>query len=477
VATKCCQQVIDGEPEFCEGGLIRVVHRLLQKPNVEKKKVAKELLKAKLKMEAKIGTLTVCSEVVRKLAALSNEQGQADCENRFDQQISGLVTIYQIHLAAIEDILGRSIDRCIAIRFPDENEAETICSFLQKQENLCKSYRLSKKVSIDADDIVLTVCGTRRVIQLPWPFKVFQSSIVEFLRQRFGQPVQKNDLAGLMISRDRLWEMLVQEQLIGQVETVEKFQISENADVNGLVLPDALSHLRPLLITEMKKLSGREFVEQCHLAAFGFSDEESAAVTKALKANQFLIPVTEVKGKLSKSIQSAALSDELHLYRNLLVEWTRNKAIGDQLSPQELPCPVDVVRASIELWNYLINEGVIKGLTLKLSKNATADQIESHVKDVNKTITSAAEIKELCERYNPVNHVQDVSMEDVKSYQLSHKEKALNLAVHHFQMPAVDVSLTSFTNIFSHLTPFLTQVRNIKVDEIRQWPSHHRRMP
>ena len=203
----------------------------------------------------------------------------------------------------------------------------------------------------------------------------------------------------------------------------------------------------------MKKWSGREFDEQCHLAAFGFSDEESAAVTEALKAKQFLIAVTEVKGKLSKSIQSAALSDELHLYRNLLVEWTRNKAIGDQLSPQELPCPVDVVRASIELWNYLINEGVIKGLTLKLSKNATADQIESHVKDVNKTITSTAEIKELCERCNPVNDVQEVSMEDVKSYLLSHKWKACHLAVNHLHLPAVDVrSLNSFTNISSLLT-------------------------
>jgi RNA polymerase-interacting CarD/CdnL/TRCF family regulator len=185
VATKCCQQVIDGEPEFCEGGLIRVVHRLLQKPNVEKKKVAKELLKAKLKMEAKIGTLTVCSEVVRKLAQLSNEQGQADCENRFDQQISGLVRLS--HLAAIEDILGRSIDRCIAIRFSDENEAETICSFLQRQVNLCETYRLSKKVSIDADDIVLTVCGTRkviRIVELPDQRRCHQRSDSEAFKTR-----------------------------------------------------------------------------------------------------------------------------------------------------------------------------------------------------------------------------------------------------------------------------------------------------
>jgi len=187
VATKCCQQVIDGEPEFCEGGLIRVVHRLLQKPNVEKKKVAKELLKAKLKMEAKIGTLTVCSEVVRKFAQLSNEQGQADCENRFDQQISGLVTMYQIHLADIEDILGRSIDRCIAIRFSDENEAETICSFLQTQVNLCETYRLSKKVSIDADDMVLTVCGTRkviRIVELPDQRRCHQRSDSEAFKTR-----------------------------------------------------------------------------------------------------------------------------------------------------------------------------------------------------------------------------------------------------------------------------------------------------
>ncbi|XP_046637528.1 uncharacterized protein LOC124315861 [Daphnia pulicaria] len=454
----CYDKVIKDEPNACEEALMRKVKLILQKATFDQKKEAKVLLKqVKSLIKQKMEFLTSTSELV-KLTSQTNQKagGAVPSENRFEEQITNQLSLLQIHLTAVEDILGRPVRQMLGMYFHKEEEFRELLNVIEAGAGLCTPYRLTKKINFfktDNDDEAICIKinhQTQKKVKWPSCLDHCQTQTIHLFKakhQKKSYAIEKKELESVIVTRDQLWETLIEEGFVGQEEMIEQQIICwankemDDESVKKLLdnLPKELIEYNGLLVNWLQSHEGEDYATA--VGTLGLGPEHSSVLEEFLKTNKILLYVDERHGKLLKTLNFKSDTDlpaKLRKHYCLLSAWTLSvdgaqMEIDDDVSREDLPCPKDSREAVDQLWNYLIEQGVIKESKIVFSHGLRSDKdkIEERKNQIKTTLDTSLSsvIDDICRRHRPVPEpVTEVSYTDIPAYLADNKMSAITTA-------------------------------------------------
>ncbi|KAI9552446.1 hypothetical protein GHT06_022812 [Daphnia sinensis] len=474
-ANYCYEQVVKKEPNDCPAAIIRQVKLVLREAGSGEKKKAKPLLiRARTLIENKIGQLSICNDLVKKTLKTHEKSGSVMInENRFEEQTTNLISLLQVHLTAIDDILGRSVVGALAMHFPKEEEMQDILALITDELKLkghCKPYRLSKSVSVrsigvgkDMSDDHQTVLwmdyGTtsqQRRIQWPTEMAQYERAIVQLIdekRDALRQSFTKCTLTDVVVTQNQVWEELVKEGYVVQEKIIDQdvirwaqSQIEGDSAVKDFLkrLPTELDCLKTVLVDWLKRHDEEPF--DYAVTPLKLDNVVLKSLESFLKESQIVIHINHRQGVLSKEISFdpnrtsspvVGLSEQLTKFDHLIAMWILQssseelgesafKKVGETVSREELPCPKDSEEGAEKIWKYLLSEGLIKeptvvfapGLNARTDRTPEREDIESWRKEITVVVESLAGIKEICWKHRPPPKpvTQHSTYYDVPSY-------------------------------------------------------------
>lgn len=169
--------------------------------------------------------------------------------------MKNLISLYNIHIMAIDDILGRSIRRSIKLQFSKAEEAEALYNLLVDKTNLCKGTRLSRKLDTDENNMILTDQSKKRK-KIEWPsmWSYCQAKIVELIQKKVKSKsyyIKQDSFHGVVVTQKQLWNILKKENWLKK-----QIKAPENYDIT---LPNEFLRCKPILIDYLKKQNGQAF--------------------------------------------------------------------------------------------------------------------------------------------------------------------------------------------------------------------------
>ncbi len=186
---QCYDKVVETDPNFAAGALINKARLILEKAGYDKKLQAKGFLKAaKTLIRKQMDILTSANQVVNLTAQISKVSSGTG--GLFQEQIGDLLNFMQIHLMAVEDILGRSARSAISMRFSNDVEAQEVMDLILEDSDLCTSYKLSRKLNIVKDDegnealFIQLSNGVTKFIEWPSILALCTTPVIEFIRKK-----------------------------------------------------------------------------------------------------------------------------------------------------------------------------------------------------------------------------------------------------------------------------------------------------
>ncbi|KAI9557174.1 hypothetical protein GHT06_016981 [Daphnia sinensis] len=451
-ANYCYEQVVKKEPNDCPAAIIRQVKLVLREAGSDEKKNTKPLLiRAKNLIEDKIGQLSMCNDLVKKTLKTHEKPGSAIInENRFEEQTTNLISLLQVHLTAIDDILGRSVVGALAMHFPKEEEMQEILALITNElehKGHCKPYRLSNSVSVrsigvgndmseDHQSVLWMDYGTttqQRRIQWPTEIAQFERATIQLIDERrnvLRKSFTKSMLTDVVITQNQLWEELIKEGYVVQKKIIDQDVIrwaqskieSDSAVKNFLErLPKELDSLKTVLVDWLKRHDGEPFGDA--VAPLKLDDGALKSLERFLKTSQIVVHINHRQGVLSKEISFdpnrssspvVGLTEQLTKFDHLIAMWILQsssgelgeisfKKVGETVSREELPCPEDSDEGAEKIWKYLLSEGVIKEPKIAFvpGLKANKEDIESRKKEITEAVESLAGVKEICWKHRP----------------------------------------------------------------------------
>ena len=451
----CYDKVVKDEPNACEGALIRKIKLLLQEAVFDKKKEAKILLvRVKNLLKQKMEFLTSTSELV-KLTSQANQRagGAIPSQNRFEEQITNQLSLLQIHLTAVEDILGRPVRQMLGIQFQKEEEIRELLHVIEANTNLCKPSRLSKKICfIKKDDGDETICiqsnqDQKTIIKWPSCLGHCQTQTIELIKGKATKKsytFKKNELESVIVTKDQLWKTLIEEGFVGQEEIIDQQIISwtdqqeENDEsVKTFLndLPKELINYNGLLVNWLQNNNGKDYTTA--VEKLGLSHQHSSVLEEFLKTKNILKHKDERHGKLLKAFNLQSenkLPEKLRKHYLLLSAWSDGEMTGpievdEKVSREDLPCPNDTMEAVDQLWNYLTEQGIIKQSKIIFSHELQSDKDEINERiDQIKTIINtslSSTIDDICRKHRTAPEpVTKVSYTDIPAYLADNKTQS-----------------------------------------------------
>uniref|UniRef100_A0A0P6FGI2 Helicase c-terminal domain containing protein n=2 Tax=Daphnia magna TaxID=35525 RepID=A0A0P6FGI2_9CRUS len=451
-ANHCYIQVVKKEPDDCPGALIRQAKLILREAgSVEKRKAKPLLIRARTLIENKIGQLSICNDLVKKTLKTHEKSGSVMInENRFEEQTTNLISLLQVHLTAIDDILGRSVVGALTMHFPKEEEMQDILALITdelKHKGHCKPHRLSKSVSVrsigvgkDMSDDHQTVLwmdyGTtsqQRRIHWPTELSQYERAVVQRIDERrdaLRQSFTKCTLMDVVVTQNQVWEELVKEGYVVQEKIIDQdvirwaqSQIEGDSAVKDFLerLPTELNCLKTVLVDWLKRHDEEPFDHA--VTPLKLDNVTLKSLESFLKESQIVIHINHRQGVLSKEISFdpnrtsspvVGLSEQLTKFDHLIAMWILQssseelgesafKKVGEIVSREELPCPKDSKEGAEKIWKYLLSEGVIKEPKVAFAPglNANKEHIESRRKEITEVVESLAGVKEICWKHRP----------------------------------------------------------------------------
>ena len=124
--------------------------------------------------------------------------------------------MYNIHVMAIDDILGRPIRRAIELQFSKAEEANDLNNLIVSGTKLCKGMRLSKKLVIDENNMILInqqTTTTKKTVE--WPSK-WSYCLPDVLKLIGDKVKSKSYEIGqfnfqFAVTQNQLWDILKKE--------------------------------------------------------------------------------------------------------------------------------------------------------------------------------------------------------------------------------------------------------------------------
>ncbi|KZS05061.1 Uncharacterized protein APZ42_031847, partial [Daphnia magna] len=468
-ANHCYEEVVKKEPDDCPGALIRQAKLILREAGSDKKRKAKPLLiRARTLIENKIGQLSICNDLVKKTLKTHEKSGSVMInENRFEEQTTNLISLLQVHLTAIDDILGRSVVGALAMHFPKEEEMQDILALITdelKHKGHCKPHRLSKSVSVrsigvgkDMSDDHQTVLWmdygtTSQQRRIHWPTELaqYERAVVQRIDERkdaLRQSFTKCTLTDVVVTQNQVWEELVKEGYVVQEKIIDQdvirwaqSQIEGDSAVKDFLerLPTELDCLKTVLVDWLKRHDEEPFDDA--VIPLKLDNVTLKSLESFLKESQIVIHINHRQGVLSKQISFdpnrtsspvVGLSKQLTKFDHLIAMWilqssseelgeSAYKKVGETVSREELPCPKDSEEGAEKIWKYLLSEGIIKEPKVAFAPglNANKEDIESRKKEITEVVESLAGVKEICWKHRtPPEPVTEHSIYyDVPSY-------------------------------------------------------------
>jgi hypothetical protein len=394
----CCENVIKNDPKKCHIALIRKAKLILQAAGGDEKKNAKNvLLRAKNLIEQKSEKLTAANGLIKKTTEAHKKAGGAQMsENLFEEQITNIQSLLQVHVAAIDDLLGRTVRQSIASQFSKEEEANESMEVVTGLKELCKPFRLSKKASVVEDELLITKTNGTSQNQstlIEWPSSLIycKNDTIRFIKEKRSSLLQsfdKSNLTDVIVTQDQLWEALIEEGVVGNESIIEKDVIRwSNLEIDGesavkdflSQLPDSLTNIQSVLVDWLQHHENEDFVTAA--APFKLTDGDLASLKEFLTDKKILVHIKERHGQLLTTItvgQTASIwPEKLVRYDCLLTAWILHDVddaenvigaadgratieAGKMVFMEHLPCPVDSTEGVNQLWNHLVGEGAIK---------------------------------------------------------------------------------------------------------------------
>ena len=461
---RCYEQVAKDEPKTCEVAWIRRAKLVLQAADVVKKKEGKLLLiQAKKLISEKVERLSSANDLIKNTAKSHQKAGGAVGENRFEEQITNYLSLLQVHLTSIDDLLGRPVHQSLAMQFTKEEESKDLIAALTDNlegTSLCKPFRLSKKIRTDDDDAIWMEYDSKNKKMIEWPSAVAhcQKETVDYIKRKLktnSRSLKKSEFKDVVVTQHKLWQDLIKSGYVGQEVITDRIvirwanqKIESDEDIKKFLqdLPPEMGSHKTVLVGWLQEHDGEEF--KTVVSPLQLSGERLKSLQTFLTAKKILVHVNERKGnilktmtfKLDQKSSVVDLPDELKRYEHLISAWiladveelsteTVDKSAGVPASREELPCPKDEVEAVDQVWNLLLSQGVIKDRTLRFPKGmaATKDEISARFTEIKETIKSLPAIEEICRKYSqPVDDVTKASYTDYPSYWSYKAECAAN---------------------------------------------------
>lgn len=189
-----------------------------------------------------------------------------------------MISLYNIHIMAIDDILGRPVRHSIDLQFSTSvEEAKAINSLIVNNTDLCKGFRLSKKVVVVDQDIFISVQQGKKKIEWPSIWSYCKTDIIETISGVIGSKsyaIKEDDFQKVIVTQQQLWDILTKENWFKEQNISYKwlFKITTESDLN---FPEELNHLKDVVIDYLKKQNGKELLMALLQTLFDLSSEES----------------------------------------------------------------------------------------------------------------------------------------------------------------------------------------------------------
>ena len=449
---RCCDQIVKDDPKLCHIALLRQAKLVLQAADGTKKQEARQLLiRAQTVVKQKCEQLRAISDLIKKTSKANQKSGDVSFgENRFEEQIVNTQSLLQVHIAAIDDLLGRTVRQSLNTFFKEE-EVKQLMDVIGNDSSLCKPFRLSKKVSVQpetkgSDDDGLWM--NQAAIDWPSILMHCKNQTIQLVKTKtdaLRKSFTKDVLTQAVVSQDQLWQGLIDEGLVGDEQVTDKDIIrwkDKEIDTHEAVkvflneLPESLADLKlSVFVAWLNRHDGEELTEAA--AALSLSIDQLTPLKEFLVKKKILVHLNEKNGKLLKpmtfrlSSSFVDLPENLKKFDHLLAAWimqdfdykegdeTVAKAAGEPISREQLPCPKDIIEGVDQLWTHLLNEGVIKDpkmLFCSADLSATKSDIQECCDKIREAVKSKDKIKSICSEFRPTDAVTEVSYKDLPGY-------------------------------------------------------------
>jgi hypothetical protein len=311
-------------------------------------------------------------------------------------KVTNAISLYNIHSLAIDDILGRPVRESIEMKFGSRvEECNALYSLVATNRNLCKGFRLSKKI-IFRDGVVIK--ENKTIECAPSTASYCQDEVLAIIQQKIASKSfvmeERGAFEDIVMTQDELWNLLLREQLVIDPVTTKKWHIK--APTDAAALPKELAQ-KSVLIDYIKKHSGEEFNQESFRQLFSTEDVDS--LVENFKSNGLIVQVESCHG--TPKINIDKLPASLTIFADVLTAWIGESE--ETVSREGLPLSKDKQTAGKLIWNHLVQEQIIKQPTLKFPSisQSSEEKIKTRLEEIEPQIRALSGIKGLCEKYRP----------------------------------------------------------------------------
>ena len=173
-------------------------------------------------------------------------------------------------MMAIDDILGRSVSSAIKLQFSRDEEANAVYDLIVSENKLCKRMRLSKKLIVDEDDMILTKQQTnKKKIEWPSVWTYCRSDVFKLIGDKLKSEsygIEQDDFQGAVVTQNQLWDILKKANWLKK-----QVKFSENDDV---VFLNEFNCCKTTLIDYLRKTNGQAIDETILQQLLNLTDEQ-----------------------------------------------------------------------------------------------------------------------------------------------------------------------------------------------------------
>ena len=319
----------------------------------------------------------------------------------FYNQVKNVIGLYNVHVLAIEDIVGRTLRRSIELQFSDRvEEVEALHDLIVRETNgICKGFRLKKH---------------KKTIEWPTALLYCKDQVEELINGKINTKSYvlegEEEFQSAVITQQELWDLLVKENWIRdqQIDSDKwKLKAVKN-DINHL--PEELESKKTILIDYLKQHDGQEFIPQVFRKLFQLPETiDDSRLVQQFTELDLIVPMETCHGYLAiNSIDS--LPENLEKFGSILAALIHQTGESESIVVyrENLTLPRDKLEGGRQIWNYLIEQGVIKEPTVIFPLDKSSDNIESRLKEIEKTIqTHSDEINAIFSKNSPTTNAEE----------------------------------------------------------------------
>lgn len=201
-------------------------------------------------------------------------------------------SLYNIHVLAIDDILGRPVRHSIDLQFNTRvEEANDVNDLIVNNTDLCKGFRLSKKVAVIDQEVHLSVQEQKKKIEWPSMWSYCQTDLLQMIRKKItskSYTVKQDNFQKVIITQQQMWDILTKENWFKEQHISYKwlFKVATKAELD---IPKELIHLKSVVIDYLNKQNGQEVLKALLQTLMDLKAEEADKMAHFLVNNNIVV--------------------------------------------------------------------------------------------------------------------------------------------------------------------------------------------